>query len=85
MADGRKLKGALKKQVKRLKPEGLVKRPKVVVTGCLGICPKRAVTVASAATLRRGEYLLLSDCEQAADAVKALMGPGKGRPSRPAR
>jgi predicted metal-binding protein len=77
MADGRKLKGALKKQVKRLKPEGLVKRPKVVVTSCLGICPKRAVTVASAATLRRGEYLLLSDCEQAADAVKALMGPGK--------
>lgn len=75
IADGRKLKSALKKQVKLRGAAGRVKRPKVVATSCLGICPKRAVAVASAVTLQRGEYLLLDDCAQAADALETLMGP----------
>ena len=75
---GGKLKSALKKQVKRHSAAQAVKRAKVVVTGCLGICPKHAVTVASAATLQRGEYLLLKDEKQAAAAVAQLM-PRAGR------
>jgi predicted metal-binding protein len=84
MAGGKKLKTALKKQLKRRSTAQAVKRPKLVVTGCLGICPKHAVTVASAATLQRGEYLLLKDEEQAGQAVEQLMpGPVRapGKPS----
>jgi hypothetical protein len=77
MAGGGKVKSALKKQVQRHSAGQAVKRPRLVVTGCLGICPKGAVTVASTATLRRGEYLLLRDKEQAREAVRQLM-PGRG-------
>jgi predicted metal-binding protein len=73
IADGKNLKSALKRQAKRRSQEQAIKRPKLVVTSCLGICPKSAVTVASAATLRRGEYLLLDDPAQAAEAVECLM------------
>jgi hypothetical protein len=77
---GGKLKSALKKQLKVRSAAQAVKRPKVVVTGCLGICPKHAVTVASAATLQRGEYLLLTDETQAAGAIEQLMpGPNRAR------
>jgi hypothetical protein len=80
MGGGGKLKSALKKQVKRRSAEQAVKRPKVLLTGCLGICPKHAVTVASAATLQRGEYLLLKAEGQAAEAVEQLMPePKEGR------
>jgi predicted metal-binding protein len=78
---GGKLKSALKKQVKRRSAEQAVKRPKVLVTGCLGICPRHAVAVASAATLQRGEYLLLESEGQAAEAVEQLM-PGLDRGRR---
>ncbi|MES2028071.1 MAG: hypothetical protein V4477_02735 [Pseudomonadota bacterium] len=50
-----------------------MKSPRVVLTSCLGICPKRAVVVASAATLQGGQYLLLSGAEDSAEAVTALM------------
>ncbi|MDB5626981.1 MAG: hypothetical protein JWR73_2783, partial [Tardiphaga sp.] len=49
-----------------------MKSPRVVPTSCLGICPKRAVVIASAATLHRGAYLLLADRDGIADAVQAL-------------
>jgi hypothetical protein len=42
------------------------------MTGCFGLCPKRAVTAASGTTLARGEYLLLADEGQAAEAASRL-------------
>jgi hypothetical protein len=44
-----------------------------VLTSCLGICPKRAVVVGSAATLQNGQYLLLSGADASAEAVASLM------------
>ncbi|WP_150104575.1 (2Fe-2S) ferredoxin domain-containing protein [Rhodopseudomonas palustris] len=69
---GKKLKQALKAELKRAAAQG-GKRPKLVTTGCLGICPKRAVVTASAATLGRGEYVLIEDRTEAAAAVKVLI------------
>lgn len=76
--DGRALKRALKSELKHGSRARTIKPPRVVLTNCFGICPKRAVVVASERTLHRGEYLLLDDSEQAADAVAILMPPDGG-------
>ncbi|RED29159.1 hypothetical protein BJ123_11927 [Rhodopseudomonas thermotolerans] len=70
---GKKLKRALKAELKHAAAAQGGKRPKLVTTGCLGICPKRAVVTASAATLGRGEYVLIEDRAEAAAAVKVLI------------
>ncbi len=71
--DGKKLRKALKSEAKDRSAAQAVKPPRVVMTSCLGICPKRAVVVASAATLRDGKYLLLSEADASAEAISALM------------
>ena len=68
---GKKLKQALKAELKQAAAPG-GKRPKLVTTGCLGICPKRAVVTASAATLGRGEYVLIADREAVGEATALL-------------
>lgn len=75
--DGRKVKRALKSAAKGLEVAQPGRRPRLVLTGCFGICPKRAVVVASGATLHRGEFVLLADANQAADAVTVLMLPDR--------
>lgn len=70
------MKRALKSELKHRGAAQGVKPPRVVMTGCLGICPKRAVVTASAATLARGEYLLLADEGACAEAAGVLMGDG---------
>ncbi|UYO48597.1 (2Fe-2S) ferredoxin domain-containing protein [Rhodopseudomonas palustris] len=70
---GKKLKQALKAELKRAAAAQGGKRPKLVTTGCLGICPKRAVVTASAATLGRGEYVLVEDRKQVEEAVRVLL------------
>jgi predicted metal-binding protein len=77
--DGRSLKRALKSELKRGSHARTVRPPRVVLTSCFGICPKRAVVVASEATLHRGEYLLLDDTRQTADAVAILTRPQGGQ------
>ena len=72
--DGSKLKRSLKLELKQRASAQGVKSARVVLTSCLGICPKRAVVIASAASLQRGEYLLLADRDGIADAVKVLSG-----------
>ncbi|HEY0328682.1 MAG TPA: (2Fe-2S) ferredoxin domain-containing protein [Rhodopseudomonas sp.] len=72
-ADGKALKRALKSELKQRSQAQGVKRPRVVMTGCLGLCPKRAVVAASAASLQRGEYLLLKETAEAAEAAALLM------------
>jgi hypothetical protein len=52
-----------------------IKRPRVVMTSCMDSCPTRAVAAASAATLARGEYLLLGDDKGAAEAAALLRRP----------
>ena len=70
---GSKLKRALKSEVKRRGATQTKRRSRVVMTGCFGICPKRAVVVASGSTLQRGEYLLLPDVDSGAEAVALLV------------
>lgn len=81
--DGKDLKRTLKSELKRQSDAQGGRRPRLVMTDCMDICPKRAVVVASAATLKRGEYLLVGDRDGAADAVTLLMpqaaGPGADR------
>jgi hypothetical protein len=45
---------------------------RVVRTACLGLCPKRAVAVASGATLARGRLAVVAGPEAAARAVDLL-------------
>ena len=73
VADGPALKRALKSELKQQSAARGVKRPRVVMTSCMDICPKRAVVAASATTLARGEYLLLGDGDGAAEAAALLM------------
>jgi hypothetical protein len=70
--NGRAIKRTLKAELKALSRTRGEKRPRVVMTGCFGICPKHAVTTTSGATLARGEFLLLADEEQAAAAAPQL-------------
>ena len=71
--DGPALKRALKSELKQRSAARGIKRPRVVMTSCMDICPKRAVVAASATTLARGEYLLLSDGGGTAEAAALLM------------
>jgi hypothetical protein len=71
---GSRLKRALKSELKRRSGAGTGKKPRLVTTGCFGICPKHAVVLASAATLSRGEYLLLADAAGSAEAA-AILAP----------
>ena len=73
VADGTALRKALKSELKRRGSADGTKPPRVVLTSCLGICPKRAVVVASAATMARGEVLLLADAGTVAAAAEKLM------------
>jgi hypothetical protein len=77
VANGKALRKALKSELKHRSAAQGQKRPRLVLTGCFGICPKRAAVAASAATLQRGEYLLLKDAGESAEAVRVLM-PGEG-------
>jgi predicted metal-binding protein len=72
-ADGKAIRKSLKSELKRRSEADGGKRPRVVLTDCLGICPKRAVVVASAATLQDGRYLLLADEAASADAIALLL------------
>jgi predicted metal-binding protein len=73
--DGPALKRALKSELKQRSAARGIKRPRVIVTSCMDICPKRAVVAASAATLARGEYLLLGNDGGTAEAAALLMQP----------
>jgi hypothetical protein len=69
---GKTFRQALKAKLKQHAAARGGKRARLVVTGCLGICPKRAVVAASAATLARGEYVLIDDRTAVAEAAAVL-------------
>jgi predicted metal-binding protein len=68
---GQAIRKAIKTEVKRLWRG--TKPPRIVETKCLGICPKRAVAVASAATLREGKLLILQSSQDASEAIAMLV------------
>lgn len=74
---GSTLKRRLKSELKRKSSTTKTKRPRLVLTNCFGICPKRAVVMASVNTLGRGEFVLLSgsasgSIEDVADALMSV-------------
>lgn len=78
--DGRAIRRALKAELKQrgadTAGEGVARKlkpPKLVLTGCLGVCPKHAATLASGATLARGEFVLVRSESEVRDAVDVLM------------
>ena len=75
---GKCLKGVDGKAVRRgLKAAAKSRTGKVrlVRTGCLGVCPKRAVAMASARTLARRELVVLREGGSAAAALDRLLPP----------
>ncbi|CAN5377881.1 hypothetical protein BH10PSE10_BH10PSE10_12530 [soil metagenome] len=81
--DGGEIRHSLKSELKQRAKASGGKRPRAVMTSCFGICPKRAVVVASEATLKRGEYVLLTNSEGVAGAVDILK-PEAAKEARPA-
>ncbi|MGA7806738.1 (2Fe-2S) ferredoxin domain-containing protein [Bradyrhizobium sp.] len=79
--NGGKLKRSLKSELKKRRSGKKTRRPRLVLTSCLGICPKRAVVMASASTLRRGEFLLLSDSRSVAGAADVLVSEQNDQPA----
>jgi hypothetical protein len=77
--DGGKLKRRLKSELKQRSAVQRTKRPRLVLANCFGICPRRAVVMASPHTFRRGEFVLLSDSTSGSigNAAAALM-PNEG-------
>ncbi|MFT4117129.1 hypothetical protein [Bradyrhizobium sp.] len=70
-ADGGDVRRALKSELKATRREG-TKPAKLVMTGCFGLCPKRSVVVASGASLKRQEYVLVEASEQVPRALALL-------------
>jgi predicted metal-binding protein len=78
--DGKALRKSLKSDLKRRSADQGIKGPRVLLTDCMGICPKSAVVVASGATLQRNEYLLLRDAGATTEAAVTLLPGNKSPP-----
>ena len=71
---GRDLRALLKKAGKRAARDGGAGR-RIVESGCLGPCPKRAVAVATGASVAAGRVVLLDPAADAAEALAAVLNP----------
>lgn len=69
--EGRDVRRALKSELKATRPDG-AKAAKLVMTECLGLCPKKSIVVASGASLTRQEYVLVADRDQVPRALALL-------------
>ena len=73
--EGKAVRRALKAEVKAYTGDGAkVRKTRVVRTGCLGICPRGAVVVASAPLLAAGEVMLVRDADEVAEGLSRLRG-----------
>ena len=83
--DGKAIRRALKDEASRRlapaagKPAGK-RKVKIIKTACLGLCPKNAVVVASAATLAAGEVVLLRGSWDVAGTLPRLLPPDVAPP-----
>ncbi|MGH1569880.1 hypothetical protein ACRAWG_03445 [Methylobacterium sp. P31] len=76
------LRGRLKKAAKRASKDGMsARRTKlcIVESGCLGPCPKRAVAVATGASLATRRVVLLDPEAKPAEALAAVLRPALPR------
>jgi predicted metal-binding protein len=71
---GSEVRGELKRALRRARPD---RKVRVVKAGCLGLCPKRSLTVATGASLRAGRLIVL-DPALDADAMARLLAPDEG-------
>ncbi len=68
----------------RQKARQKTRKVKIVETGCLGPCPKRMLTVATAASLARGRVVLLDPGLDAVCAASLFLdAPGRPAPDSP--
>ena len=71
--DGRNVRRALKSELKASRRDG-TKPAKLIMTGCFGLCPKKAIVLASGTSLARQEYVLVADGDQVPRALALLNG-----------
>ncbi len=88
----RALKEAARDRIEGLAAQGRVadgrggsRKVRVVRTSCLGLCPKCAVVLASAATLGTGEMLIVADSGAVADAMMRLIPGDATKTATPAQ
>jgi hypothetical protein len=71
---GRKLKDALRSELKHRGVSAPIGRARLIETGCFDICPKGAIVLASGRSLRQGAYVLLADRKTVSQALDLLLG-----------
>lgn len=71
--NGRAIRKAVKAELSQ-RAMAAGRRPgKLIETRCMGLCPKRALTLASGATLARGELLVVKGTADVPAALEALL------------
>ncbi len=71
--EGKALRRVLKSETKRVAAASGTRRIRVIKAACLGVCPKRAIVVASPSTLAAGEVLLVRTESEMAAALPRLV------------
>lgn len=69
---GGRIRDRLKRDLKRRHPEEK-RMPRLVSANCFGICPKKAVVLASGHSLQADQYLLVSRPRQVEAALEKLL------------
>ncbi|CCE02545.1 conserved hypothetical protein [Bradyrhizobium sp. STM 3809] len=75
------IKKAIKRETKRVSASN-GKSPRIVVTSCFGLCPKRAVVMTGSARAARGEYVLVTAAGDVAGALARLHDTPDGSTSK---
>jgi predicted metal-binding protein len=70
-SEGAEIRRELKHELKRQCKEAL-KPARLISTECFGICPKRAVVLASGRSLQDGKYVLVSHAGEVEPALQLL-------------
>ena len=73
-AAGAKIRREVKRDLRR-RWEDKKKVPRLVTASCFGICPKRAVVLASGRSLQNSEYVLVSQRRDVEGSLDALLPP----------
>ncbi|WP_257167313.1 hypothetical protein [Bradyrhizobium sp. SRS-191] len=69
--DAKDIKTEIKRAAKRAGPSG-GKPARTIMTSCFGLCPKRAVVITAGVRAAHGEYVLVSQADDVADALALL-------------
>jgi hypothetical protein len=75
---GARIRRELKRELKQ-RSVARAKAPRLVSTTCFGLCPKRAVVLASGRSLRQDEYILVSHRRDIQEALESLLPSGHTR------